>query len=169
MNHTKTVTVITVVIVVALLLGLGYFTYYMLYRDRTPTVLPNPVTTEPTPAAPVTPMVKVLTPNGGESLCIGDTYGVRWEAPGIARVRVGLASGGKTFGEGIEVPASSGYYAWTVPDVSGWLASGVTSFSVFITAPNPATTTAAAVELVDSSDRSFIIKRCPQGTEVDKG
>ena len=71
--------------------------------------------------------VRVLTPNGGETLTQGNIYNITWTATGLDTVGIIVAdySQSSLNGQGVNmgygysvinsVPASSGFYPWTVP------------------------------------------------------
>lgn len=181
--NSKAYIVATVVVIALLLIVLGYFTYYMLYSDRMPDFFSSDDTTQDiatttddtsVPVATTTdfagPYIKVNTPNGGETYCSGDTVGVRWASQGVNRVRVGLVSGSAAVGTGVEVPAASGYYAWTVPAVSAANGAGNEVFAVSIIEVVPPTAT-SSIPLSDKSDQFFTIDSCTAAvapTAVDK-
>jgi parallel beta-helix repeat protein len=76
----------------------------------------------PSPQDTVPPTVRVLAPNGGESLTSGGTFRIRWEATdnvGVSYVHIWLFQDSRQ----IDVIASNypntGYYDWAVPDRVG--------------------------------------------------
>jgi hypothetical protein len=65
----------------------------------------------------------VLQPEAGDIWTEGESYTIRWRAPGTARVNVGLAMGGKDKGHpALDLPASTDSLRWRVPNgfVSGF-------------------------------------------------
>ena len=49
----------------------------------------------------------------------GDTFKIKWNSKGVSNVKISFLAGGHEFGSIADsVPASHGYYKWTVPDVS---------------------------------------------------
>jgi hypothetical protein len=66
----------------------------------------------------------VLTqPNGGEQMCLGQTYQIKWTAVGITEnVRLGLFKSGYTVGKIDDAPAVPGVYNWNVGQSAGGMA-----------------------------------------------
>ena len=63
--------------------------------------------------------IRILTPNGGENLCIDEEFEIRWEDSNIEKVQITLKNGG--FGYRLaEFYSSTGSYLWKV----GRLTSG---------------------------------------------
>jgi hypothetical protein len=94
----------------------------------------------------------VISPNGGETLHSGQVYAITWKAVGVEKVYISLVNGGKEFGTMGPFDATLQSYSWTVPDESGWVASGLDpkNFKIFITSttdPN----------IRDESDGAFTI------------
>jgi hypothetical protein len=165
--NTKTYTVITVVVVIVLLIALGYFSYTMLFTNRgdgtrqTASVLNGGLSSD-IPAEGR--YIRVTAPNGGESLCVDETVGIRWSSRGVERVRVGVAADGKVIGSGTEVPASAGFYSWMVPDLTTQIDAGTTNFVVYVTE------VATSTEPVgDTSDTTFTVDACENVEVFDKG
>ncbi|MDD5135420.1 MAG: hypothetical protein PHP01_08430, partial [Phycisphaerae bacterium] len=72
--------------------------------------------------------ITVASPNGGETLQMGQTYRIRWNSTGVDNVMITLSNPGLTpcFGSGcnmsvtdMPVSASLGYYDWVVPFAGG--------------------------------------------------
>jgi hypothetical protein len=63
----------------------------------------------------------VLTqPNGGEQMCLGQTYQIKWTAVGVTGdVKLVLFKGGFTVGKIGEAPAVAGVYNWIVAQSAG--------------------------------------------------
>src|SRR3954470_12037710 len=91
---------------------------------------PQPSHTQPGAAAASatavgdsTSPIVVLHPAAGEIWTEGHTYTIRWRAPRIPRVDVGLALGGKDKGHvALDLPGSTDSLRWLVPEafVSGF-------------------------------------------------
>jgi hypothetical protein len=65
----------------------------------------------------------VVTPAAGDVWKEGETYTIRWRAPGVDRVNLGVAVGGKDKGHvAFNLPASRDSLRWRVPEgfVSGF-------------------------------------------------
>jgi PKD repeat protein len=78
------------------------------------TVIPPSDTTPPT--------VRVIAPNGGETLFPGDVFRIRWEASdnvGVAKVHIWLFQGNAQVMVIARDLPNTGYYDWTVPDRPG--------------------------------------------------
>jgi len=69
------------------------------------------------------PYIKVLSPNGGENLKVGDTYNIKWESNGIEKLMIHLTNYSccsETPTHIVEkIPASQESYSWKIPDY-GW-------------------------------------------------
>jgi hypothetical protein len=62
--------------------------------------------------------LRLLTPNGGESLLSGSTCSVQWQAEGAAgNVRIELSVDGAATWTPVASSATGGHYAWLVPSV----------------------------------------------------
>ena len=71
------------------------------------------------------PTLGFVYPSQGDTLMEGSTYVIRWSAPGIARINLGVAMGGKDKGHLlIDAPATADSLVWQVP------AGFVTGFGV---------------------------------------
>jgi hypothetical protein len=67
---------------------------------------------------PVTPSLRVITPNGGEQLVIGTRYAITWYGTD-SRTNVKIAysgNGGETWSDIVSDTENDGEYDWTVPD-----------------------------------------------------
>ena len=97
--------------------------------------------------------LKILSPNGGEVLRTGEVHKITWEADNVEDAYLNLVNGGKEFGILAVVPAEQGHYEWTVPDMSGWIESGLQSdnFKIFIS------NNSATNDVRDYSDATFTI------------
>jgi len=69
--------------------------------------------------------VGMVTPNGGEQLTVGETYGIQWSAsaessgdPGSVRLQLST-DGGQAWSTIADGTANDGWYDWTVPDTPG--------------------------------------------------
>lgn len=118
--------------------GLGLNT-----NDR---VLGLPITdgiSSPPPNA--TPSITVLSPNGGETLRVGDTCNIAWESQGVKTVNIWI-DWSKALGWALaeNVPASQGYFEWIVKEDPGDL------YQIWIF-------TNEKVGLADESDNYFSI------------
>ncbi len=61
--------------------------------------------------------IEVFTPNGGESLGVGEEYYITWASSGINSVKIEYSTDSGDQWLAIDtVPALGGRYAWTVPD-----------------------------------------------------
>ena len=95
--------------------------------------------------------IRVIYPNGGETLKAGETVEVKWEAHNIDKVFISMVHGGKEFGqfEPNGTNASDRVFKWIVPDMSGW---GLTDgFKIFINNGS------AENDIRDVSDGTFTI------------
>jgi len=95
------------------------------------------------------PSVRVLAPNGGESLTVGSTFRIRWEATdnvGVSHVHIWLFQGTSQIGVITSNHPNTGFYDWTVPDRPG------TNYKVRIAAVD-----AAGNAGYDDSDAAFNI------------
>ena len=64
--------------------------------------------------------IEVITPNGGESLGVGEEYYITWTSTGLTNVKIEYSfNNGETWNS-IEssVDANNGRYTWTVPDTT---------------------------------------------------
>jgi hypothetical protein len=87
----------------------------------------------------------LLTPNGGETLVAGASYSAAWQSQSADQIRLLYsADGGEVWNLIAETDASSGTYAWTVPNV----ASLACLFRI---------EDAADSSLLDASDATFVI------------
>ncbi len=103
-------------------------------------------------AASTTKMLQVVSPNGGETLVSGQKYTIAWKEIGVKKIYLSLVNGGKEFGMIATIEASDKKYEWTVPDMSGWVSSGLdpTKFKIFISENS-------ALGVRDESDATFAI------------
>jgi hypothetical protein len=78
--------------------------------------------------------IAITSPTGGEILTTGQKFSITWKSDNIQEVFLSLVNGGKEFGTIGPIPADSGRYEWTVPDMSGWYRSGLdqNNFKIFI-------------------------------------
>jgi len=62
------------------------------------------------------PTVKIISPNGGETLQVGKTYDIKWTSSGVTSDKLILELGSATFyrKQIAEVSTSAGVYSWTV-------------------------------------------------------
>ncbi|MEM3550917.1 MAG: Ser-Thr-rich GPI-anchored membrane family protein [Candidatus Bathyarchaeia archaeon] len=104
----------------------------------------------------VVPGVRVLAPNGSESLTAGSTFRIRWEASdnvGVSYVIIWLFQGSSQIDVIADRHANTGYYDWTVPNRPG------TNYRIRI-----ATVDAAGNAGYDDSDMAFSIQTMPSPT-----
>lgn len=107
-------------------------------------------TTTDTTGAPA--MLAVVSPNGGEVLASGQKYTITWNETGLDKVYISLVNGGKEFGTMGPFTASDKKYEWAVPDMGGWVSSGLDpkNFKIFISSNS-------TPESRDESDATFTI------------
>jgi hypothetical protein len=66
---------------------------------------------------PTQASIEVFTPNGGESLCVGEEYYITWASSGINNVLIEYSTtNGEQWNTIDTVPAIGGRFTWTVPD-----------------------------------------------------
>ncbi len=65
--------------------------------------------------------LKIIYPNGGEKLCIGDSIKIKWEQKGLRSVNVGLEINGSTGYPLESVPAEDNEYDWKVGQGVGFI------------------------------------------------
>ncbi|MDA1337388.1 MAG: peptidoglycan-binding domain-containing protein [bacterium] len=108
--------------------------------------------------ASVTPSIIVLSPNGGESLQIGSTYRVKWNAANMYNVKINivndtnLSSGSTNYitPYGNAWSASTGYYDWTITSQQLPVGTSSARYKIFISDDKNSS-------IVDSSDSYFTI------------
>lgn len=74
------------------------------------------------PQDTVAPSVRVIAPNGGETLTVGGTFRIRWEASdnvGLHHIHILLFHDGSQIQVIARDLQNTGYYDWTVPDRPG--------------------------------------------------
>lgn len=69
------------------------------------------------------PFIKLKTDMGSVPNAVvlhsGDIFKIVWDSKGVSNVKISFLAGGHEFGPIVDsIPASQGYYIWTVPDVS---------------------------------------------------
>jgi len=98
--------------------------------------------------------IRILTPNGGENLCIDEEFEIRWEDSNIEKVQITLKNGG--FGYRLaEFYSSTGNYLWKVGRLtSGRLIDPDEGYFLTITSYD------GGFGIFDESDRTFIITQC---------
>lgn len=82
--------------------------------DETPSDISDEVFTifDPSQAS-----IEVFTPNGGESLCVGEEYYITWASTGINNVFIEYSTNNGDQWNPIDtVPALGGRFTWTVPN-----------------------------------------------------
>lgn len=90
-------------------------------------------------------------PNGGETMCLGQTYTVKWTAVDIpGNVRLGLFKGGAPVEMIVEVPAVPGIYTWNVGQSNAGMAAPGSDYTIRVRATNSA--------IADFSNGPFTIK-----------
>jgi len=108
----------------------------------------------------IPPTVRVLAPNGGETLTVGQTFRIRWEASdnvGVSHVHIWLFLGGSQVAVIATNHPNTGYLDWTVPNRPG------TGYRIRIAAVDGAGNAG-----VDDSDGTFNIQQQPSaGLVVD--
>ena len=61
--------------------------------------------------------IEVFTPNGGESLTVGEEYYITWASAGLTNVKIEYSvNNGESWNFIASTPAIGGRYTWTVPD-----------------------------------------------------
>jgi hypothetical protein len=113
----------------------------------------------------ISPLVKVLSPNGGEQYNLGDTLNIRWEASsGIKNVELAVSQSCPKgslncteYYKGLGFVPNSGLYAWKIPNN----VSPGTYYSVTVGDEMGATGT------IDTSDKTFSI--LPQNIGLPPG
>lgn len=100
--------------------------------------------------------VRVISPNGGESLCMGKTTPIRWEASGVKTVTIDLKDADFTYTIG-NFSAASKSISWKVGDILdiGVLPAGK-SYQIEIKSKD------AGTSYSDTSDKVFSIAKCNQ-------
>ncbi|NUN10668.1 MAG: hypothetical protein HUU54_15950, partial [Ignavibacteriaceae bacterium] len=64
------------------------------------------------------PSVRVINPNGGESLTAGNSYNITWQSANVSNVKIEFTSNnGAAWSTVIATTPSTGVYSWTVPNV----------------------------------------------------
>ncbi len=112
------------------------------------------------------PSITVLSPNGGESLRVGDTKRITWTSSGVSAVKIyvydssisGSGSTNYVTPNNISVSASQGYFDWTIGPfgtVNGPPGSGGSNYRIRID-------DAAGVVQSDHSDAPFSIAAATQ-------
>jgi hypothetical protein len=127
------------------------------YAGNTPTPTP---TLSPTPSPTPTPYIRVIQPNGGNSLTYGQPYAITWQSYGIARVQIDLYAGTQGFTI-VSLWSNPGSYQWTVNNFN--LPSS-TKFSLKITGYLPS----SSLTKTDTSDTTFFIVGGPTLTPTPK-
>ena len=90
-------------------------------------------------------------PNGGETMCLGQTYQIKWTAVDIpGNVRLGLFKGGAPVEMIAEVPAVPGTYTWNVGQSNAGMAAPGNNYTIRVRATNSSIT--------DFSNGPFTIK-----------
>jgi hypothetical protein len=94
----------------------------------------------------------VLTqPNGGEQMCLGQTYQIKWTATGVAgTVRLALFKGGFTVGKIDDAPAVPGIYTWNVGQSAGGMAVAANDYTIRVMT--------SSGSIFDFSNANFTIK-----------
>ena len=114
-----------------------------------------------------TPYIKLILPNGGEQLVVGNAYNITWDSSGIDKVDIGYRrdNDAEIMGWiGQQISASEGSYNWTVTEEVFWgdtvqqdsfqIVIGKSSFGPGLLGLN-----LQNGETIDSSDSDFIISR----------
>ncbi len=136
-----------------------------LYSSPTPkkkSVLPPAPPTRP--ATYTEPFVHILTPNGGESLCIGSTHKIKWEGWGIDTVVLSVRN---RYNNELNYPlgahratstdsgtTGTNYYTWKVGTSSGIPLPSNANYEVY------AKSVVGSRVYTDTSDRVFSVKEC---------
>jgi hypothetical protein len=138
---------------------------YNFGKNKTPTTIPPTTTTEnhsttqevptgpfinstnyvpPSPlcASNTSPWIKVTSPNGGETYTAGQQITVKWKSCNVQNVYIGLASGGKDFGEltpdGQPISASQDSLQWTASNpAKDFTESSINSYQIVIQSQAP--------------------------------
>jgi hypothetical protein len=141
---------------------IGYQTGYgstIDYSDAAFTVLQPSITSTPAfpTATPIpTRWVTVTTPNGGETLTVGDVYRITWQSsPNIDKVYIGYKSCPSCLDWIVTNIPNTGYYDWTV-----FVGNTInTQFTIEITGYETGYGSA-----VDASDAPFTVLQPPTAT-----
>ena len=118
-------------------------------------------------ASSTQPSIAILSPNGGETLTIGQTYNITWETNAIYKLRIyvfkyaGPDQGLNTIV--LDTLASSGSYPWTVRSLSIPIISPGDSYKIFIYGYNEAGSNIAS----DFSDNYFSVVAPPTSLNND--
>lgn len=111
--------------------------------------------------------IRVIAPNGGEELCLGEQYPIRWEHSGLIEVQILLT--GKKVGRSymeFNYPANlnetgesgTGTYAWEVGRVGSVTVPPGVDYKILILSLDGASSAPQIVE--DESDAPFTIVLC---------
>lgn len=66
---------------------------------------------------PAESSITVLSPNGGESLTVGDSYNIRWSSSSVSNVKIEYSiNDGDTWSAIVNSTQSDGSHSWVVPD-----------------------------------------------------
>jgi len=101
------------------------------------------------PQDTVPPIVKVITPNGGETLYVNDTFRIKWEVSdniGVTKIHIRLFEDNTQIMVIAADLSNTGYYDWVVQDRPG------SNYKIRITAVD-----AAGNAVADDSDSVFTI------------
>lgn len=118
--------------------------------------------------------VHVISPNGGEVLCAGQPFDIRWESKGLKVINVfmtingsnlphyRIGSGGFPSNFNEEGKEGSGVFRWTVGDQNGsalpsWIDPTGYTYQVMVTGTPPGSPTP---QYSDTSDNVFSIQNC---------
>jgi len=112
----------------------------------------------------VVPSITVLSPNGGETWTIGQTKRVSWSSAGVNYVRIYIydesiaGSGSTNYIYDGAIPASTGYYDWTIQkgQLPGSTLGFPRNYKIVVHGVNEATL-GSAVIVQDLSDSHFSI------------
>lgn len=128
---------------------------------------PVPKRSSPPPPRTITytsPFVHVISPNGGERLCIGSTYKIRWESWGVDTVVLSVRDRYKT---SLDYPlgahratstdsgtSGTGYYMWKVGTSFGIPLPASSNYEVYLKSVS------GSQNYSDTSDRVITVKHC---------
>ncbi len=96
--------------------------------------------------------VQVVAPNGGETMCLGQTFMITWTATPPAGVRLVLFKGGVKVEKIADVAAGVTVYSWNVGQTIAGFSPAGTDYTIKATNPNA----------TDVSNANFTIKNAGQ-------
>lgn len=107
-------------------------------------------------------VLRILSPNGGENLVVGQTFPITWvQSPNVTNVTIGYSGNGGMFGTIASHIGASGFYNWVVDIGNSAMIAGQAKLWIAgyqDSMPNPV--------VFDTSDNSFTISRSPQPLSI---